>query len=113
MRAEGDPFLQAFTEAHGNRIEDKYYSFGTYRRGGRSSSTNGITEHSKLLRMRFTNMDAGGIALPARTCQLATMNLVLMIGLTLPFFVCENGCSVKGGWVSEIMERNVGGENWS
>jgi hypothetical protein len=39
MRAEGDPFLQAFTTARGNRIEDKYYSFGTYRRGGRSSST--------------------------------------------------------------------------
>jgi hypothetical protein len=39
MRAEGDPFLQAFTHDRGQRIEDKYYSFGTYRRGGRSSST--------------------------------------------------------------------------
>jgi integrase len=39
MRADGDPFLQAFTTERGNRIEDKYYSFGTYRRGGRSSST--------------------------------------------------------------------------
>jgi hypothetical protein len=39
MQAEGDPFLQAFTIERGNRIEDKYYSFGTYRRGGRSSST--------------------------------------------------------------------------
>jgi hypothetical protein len=39
QRAEGDPFLQAFTEAPGNRLEDKYYSFGTYRRGGRSTST--------------------------------------------------------------------------
>jgi hypothetical protein len=39
MRAEGDPFLQAFTETMGNRIEDKYYSMGTYRRGGRSSCT--------------------------------------------------------------------------
>jgi hypothetical protein len=39
MRADGDPFLQAFTLDRGNRIEDKYYSFGTYRRGGRSSST--------------------------------------------------------------------------
>jgi hypothetical protein len=39
MRSEGDPFLQAFTDVPGNRIEDKYYSFGTYRRGGRSSCT--------------------------------------------------------------------------
>lgn len=39
MRAEGDPFLQAFTATTGNRIEDKYYSMGTYRRGGRSSCT--------------------------------------------------------------------------
>jgi hypothetical protein len=39
MRSEGDPFLQAFTDDPGNRIEDKYYSFGTYRRGGRSSCT--------------------------------------------------------------------------
>jgi hypothetical protein len=39
QRAEGDPFLQAFTDAPGNRLEDKYYSFGTYRRGGRSTST--------------------------------------------------------------------------
>jgi hypothetical protein len=39
MRTEGDPFLQAFTNERGNRLEDKYYSFGTYRRGGRSSST--------------------------------------------------------------------------
>jgi hypothetical protein len=39
MRADGDPFLQAFTLDRGNRIEDKYYSFGTYRRGGRSTST--------------------------------------------------------------------------
>ena len=38
MREEGDPFLQAFDNTPGNRIEDKYYSFGTYRRGGRSSS---------------------------------------------------------------------------
>lgn len=39
MQAEGDPFLQAFTHVRGNRIEDKYYSFGTYQRGGRSLST--------------------------------------------------------------------------
>ena len=39
MRSEGDPFLQAFTNEPGNRIEDKYYSFGTYRHGGRSTST--------------------------------------------------------------------------
>jgi hypothetical protein len=39
MRTEGDPFLQAFTDGPGNRLEDKYYSFGTYRRGGRSSCT--------------------------------------------------------------------------
>ena len=39
MRSEGDPFLQAFTNEPGNRIEDKYYSFGTYRRGGHSTST--------------------------------------------------------------------------
>jgi hypothetical protein len=39
QRAAGDPFLQAFTAAPGNRLEDKYYSFGTYRRGGRSSSS--------------------------------------------------------------------------
>jgi hypothetical protein len=49
MRAAGDPFLQAFTNDRGNRIEDKYYSFGTYRRGGRSASTkrnNGTTQAS-------------------------------------------------------------------
>jgi hypothetical protein len=34
QRAEGDPFLQAFTDMLGNRLEDKYYSFGTYWRGG-------------------------------------------------------------------------------
>jgi hypothetical protein len=39
MRTAGDPFLQAFTSEHGNRLEDKYYSFGTYRRGGRSACT--------------------------------------------------------------------------
>jgi hypothetical protein len=39
MRSDGDPFLQAFTHERGNRIEDKYYSFGTFRRGGRSSSS--------------------------------------------------------------------------
>jgi hypothetical protein len=39
MRSEGDPFLQAFTLEPGNRIKDKYYSFGTYRRGGRSTCT--------------------------------------------------------------------------
>ena len=39
MQAEGDPFLQAFTSDRGNRIEDKYYSMGTYHRGGQSSST--------------------------------------------------------------------------
>ena len=39
MRVEGDPFLQAFTNEPGNRIKDKYYSFGTYRRGGRLTST--------------------------------------------------------------------------
>jgi hypothetical protein len=37
MSSEGDLFLQAFTNAPGQRIEDKYYSFGMYRRGGRSS----------------------------------------------------------------------------
>jgi hypothetical protein len=37
MRSQGDPFLQAFTNAPGQWIEDKYYSFGTYRRVGRSS----------------------------------------------------------------------------
>jgi integrase len=39
MRSEGDPFLQAFTMTPGNRIEDKYYSMGSYRRGGRSACT--------------------------------------------------------------------------
>jgi hypothetical protein len=39
MRTEGDPFLLAFSTTAGNRIEDKYYSMGTYRRGGRSSCT--------------------------------------------------------------------------
>jgi hypothetical protein len=39
MQAEGNPFLQAFSSERGNRIEDKYYSMGTYRWGGRSSST--------------------------------------------------------------------------
>jgi hypothetical protein len=39
MRQEGDPFLQAFSRTPGNRIEDKYYSCGSYRRGGRTSST--------------------------------------------------------------------------
>jgi hypothetical protein len=39
IRSEGDPFLQAFSNEAGNRIEDKYYSFGTYRCGGRLSCT--------------------------------------------------------------------------
>lgn len=39
LRTEGDTFLQAFTTSPGNRIEDKYYSMGSYRRGGRSSCT--------------------------------------------------------------------------
>jgi hypothetical protein len=39
MQADGDPFLQAFTTERGNRLEDKYYSFGTYRQGGRSACT--------------------------------------------------------------------------
>lgn len=42
LRAEGDPFLQAFTDSPGNRIADKYYSMGSYRRGGRSSCTKRI-----------------------------------------------------------------------
>ena len=33
------PFLLAFSTTVGNRIEDMYYSMGTYRRGGRSSCT--------------------------------------------------------------------------
>jgi hypothetical protein len=36
MRAEGDPFLQAFTHTPGNRIEDKYYGMGSWRRGARA-----------------------------------------------------------------------------
>jgi hypothetical protein len=39
QQSEGDPFLQAFTQEAGNRIEDKYYSLGTYHRGGRSACT--------------------------------------------------------------------------
>jgi hypothetical protein len=39
MRAEGNPFLLTLTDMPGHRIEDKYYSMGTYRRGGRSSCT--------------------------------------------------------------------------
>jgi hypothetical protein len=42
LRAEGDPFLQSFTDSPGNRIADKYYSMGSYRRGGRSSCTKSI-----------------------------------------------------------------------
>jgi hypothetical protein len=37
MRSQGDLFLQAFTNVWGQRIKDKYYSFGTYRCGGCSS----------------------------------------------------------------------------
>jgi hypothetical protein len=36
MRAEGDVFLQAFTNSPGNRIEDKFYGMGSWRRGGRA-----------------------------------------------------------------------------
>jgi hypothetical protein len=39
LRRSGDPFLQAFSDAPGNRIEDKYWSCGSYRRGGRTSSS--------------------------------------------------------------------------
>jgi len=33
MRVEGDPFLQAFTNQPGNRIEDKFYGMGSWQRG--------------------------------------------------------------------------------
>jgi hypothetical protein len=36
LRTEGDPFLQAFDNRPGNTIAEKFYSMGTYRRGGRS-----------------------------------------------------------------------------
>ena len=39
MHQEGDPFLQAFSDTPGHRIEDKYYSCGSYRQEGRTSST--------------------------------------------------------------------------
>jgi hypothetical protein len=39
MRASGSHRdLEAFTEAPGNRLEDKFYSMGMYRRGGKSSA---------------------------------------------------------------------------
>jgi hypothetical protein len=39
LRRMGDPFLQAFTDQPGHRIEDKYWSCGSYRRGGRTNSS--------------------------------------------------------------------------
>jgi len=36
LQDEGDPTLQAFTQEDGSRIEDKYYSMNSYRRGGSS-----------------------------------------------------------------------------
>ena len=36
LKQEGDPTLLAFTHEEGNRIEDKYYSMNSYRRGGSS-----------------------------------------------------------------------------
>ena len=39
MHQEGDPFLQAFSDTPGHRIEDKYYSCGSYCQEGRTSST--------------------------------------------------------------------------
>jgi len=39
LKQEGDPTLLAFTQEAGNRIEDKYYSMNSYRRGGSSHST--------------------------------------------------------------------------
>ena len=42
MHQGGDPFLQAFSDTPGNRIEDKFYSCSSYRRGGRTSSSRRI-----------------------------------------------------------------------
>lgn len=39
LKQEGDATLLAFTQEVGNRIEDKYYSMNSYRRGGSSHST--------------------------------------------------------------------------
>jgi len=36
LQAEGDPTLRAYTREDGNRIEDKFYSMNSYRRGGSS-----------------------------------------------------------------------------
>lgn len=39
LRTEGDAFLQAFSDQPGNTVSDKFYSMGTYRRGGRAEVT--------------------------------------------------------------------------
>jgi len=39
LKQEGDATLLAFTQEVGNRIEDKYYSMHSYRRGGNSQAT--------------------------------------------------------------------------
>ena len=36
MQAEGDPYLQAFTDKKGHRIEEKFYAMSMFRRGGRA-----------------------------------------------------------------------------
>jgi hypothetical protein len=43
QRTAGDPFLRAFNDRPGNRIEDKFWSLHCYRRGGRSQVTRGPT----------------------------------------------------------------------
>ena len=39
QRAAGDPALTPFDDTPGNSIEHKFYSFHTYRRGGRSQAS--------------------------------------------------------------------------
>jgi hypothetical protein len=51
MRAEGDPFLQAFTHKRGHRIEVKYNSFGTYQRRDCLSSM----EHNNCTKQATTD----------------------------------------------------------
>jgi hypothetical protein len=73
LRNEGDVFLQAFTNSPGNRIEDKYYSMGSYRRGGGAArALSGLMELNRRPRPRCTNMDVGRPSCPRRTCPPAT-----------------------------------------
>ena len=97
LRSGGDPFLQAFTDAPGNRIEDKYYSFGTYHQGVGRPAPNETMARNKLPPTRFMNTAAGRAAFLRRTCRLATMNSPWRIVSTLPCYACKVACSDRGG----------------